>query len=219
LPNVWRYDNDQTEPVRATVVHFEESAIGVDFLSKPEMRDLRLLLARAGLGLQAFGETREGIANKITQLADLAGFGRVLALLEILHQLSECRELKPISGASFQPVASHIDAERLRCACEYVRENCCSAIDRNTVAGVVHMSPSGFSRFFKTHTGMTFQDFVSDVRISRACEMLVGGNQSIADIAYQCGFADVSTFNRAFKKLRDMTPSCYRREMSDAVRI
>ena len=215
LPHVWRYDED-SDAISATVVHFEESALGTDFLNKPEMRELRLLFARAGLGLQAFGDTRLAVAENISGLANLSGFSRVLALLDILHRLAGCREVKSISGSGFQPVASHIDAERLRCACDYIRENCQSSIDRDTVARVLHMSPSGFSRFFKTHTGMTFQDFVSDVRISRACERLVDGGQSITEIAYASGFADVSTFNRAFKKFRDMTPSDYRRAIGDA---
>jgi len=219
LPHVWRYDGEQAESIRATVVHFEETALGVDFLNRPEMRELRLLFARAGLGLQVFGATRIAIAKNISQLAALNGFSRVLALLEILHQLAGCPDVQQISGANFQPVASHIEAERLRCACDYIREHCHKSIDRDTVAQVLHMSPSGFSRFFKSHTGMTFQDFVSDVRISRACEMLVDGTQSITEIAYASGFADVSTFNRAFKKFRDMTPSVYRRAMVSATRM
>ena len=216
LPHVWRYDKQQAEPIHATVVHFEESALGADFLNKPEMRELRLLFARAGLGLQAFGETRLEIAKKISSLAALRGFSKILALLDILHRLASSPEVESISGSSFQPVASHIDAERLRCACDYIRENTHAAIDRDTVARVVHMSPSGFSRFFKTHTGMTFQDFVADVRVSHACQMLADGTRSITDVAYQSGFADVSTFNRAFKKFRDMTPSAYRRAIVTA---
>ncbi len=219
LPHVWRYDTEQAGSVRATVVHFEESSFGADFLNKPEMRELRLLFARAGLGLQVCGQIRARIAEKISALIEKRGFERLLALLEILHQIAESRDVNSISGASFQPVASHIDAERLRCACDYIRENYGAAINRDTVARVLQMSPSGFSRFFKTHTGMTFQDFVSDVRISRACELLVDKTQSVTEIAYGSGFGDVSTFNRAFRKFRGMTPSAYRKTMADTTQV
>jgi AraC-like DNA-binding protein len=103
-----------------------------------------------------------------------------------------------------------LDVERLRRACDYINDHAHQEITRNAVAEVVHMSVSGFSRFFKSHTGMTFQEFVADVRISRACLLLVTSDLPITDISLECGFADLSTFNRTFKRFRDSTPSQYR---------
>ena len=131
-----------------------------NLVHKPELRDIRLLLARAGQGLQIQGEARHDVAARIQELPGRTGFARVLGLLEILHILAEARDLQTISGAGFQPVAAQLEIERLRRACDYIREHACQSVDRDTVARVVHMSPGGFSRFFKTHTGMTFQDFL-----------------------------------------------------------
>ena len=57
---------------------------------------------------------------------------------------------------------------------------------------------------------MTFQEFVADVRISRACELLGSTSLSVTEIALECGFGEMTTFNRTFKKYRDTTPTKYR---------
>ena len=210
LPHVWRYDKTEGGIVGATVVHFDADVLGNDWLSRPELRDVRLLLSRASQGLQAIGDLRPQLIERIAQLADSSGLSRMIGLLELLQLMSESREMRTICGTGYQPVAAQLDVERLRRACDFITENAHQALSRDTVADVVHMSGSGFSRFFKSRTGMTFQEFVSDVRISRACELLASTSFSITEIALECGFSDMTTFNRTFKKFRAATPSRYR---------
>ena len=213
LPHVWRYDPTQSEQPKAVVVHFKEDFLGAEFSKKPEMRDVMLLLARAGQGLLATGQTRNVVAEKLCALPKLTGMGKLLGLLEILHCLAESTELETICSTGFQPVAAQLDIERLRRVCEYVDQHHKQQIDRDSVARLVHMSGSGFSRFFKSRTGMTFQDYVGDLRVGRACQLLTEAGRSITEIAFECGFSEMSTFNRAFKKFRNVTPSEYREEM------
>lgn len=210
LPHVWRYDKTDGGTVEATVVHFDTAVLGNDWLNRPEMRNVRLLLSRASQGLQAVGDLRPQLVEGLTKLADSTGLGRIIAILELLQLMSESREMRAICSTAYQPVAAQLDVERLRRACDFITENAHEELSRDTVADVVHMSASGFSRFFKSHTGMTFQEFVSDVRISRACELLASTSQSITQVAFECGFIDMTTFNRTFKKFRDTTPTNYR---------
>ena len=214
LPHVWRYDPAHSGRTNAVVVHFDPSFLGAEFLEKPEMRDVRLLMARAGQGLQAKGETRALVAEKLILISRQTGFSKVLGLLEVLHDLAVSSELEAICSGGFQPVAAQLDIERLRLACDYVKDNLQNAIDRETVAKVTHMSPGGFSRFFKSHTGMTFQDYVADVRIGHACQLLADAMLGIGEIASRCGYSEFSTFNRAFKKFRQTTPSEYRDQIN-----
>ncbi len=209
LPHVWRYDECSSK-IAATVVHFDASVLGSEWLDRPELRDVRLLLSRASQGLQAKGELQTQLVQKIGKLAESSGLSRIIGLLELLQVMSESRELESICSTGYQPVAAQLDVERLRRACDYITEHAHRNISRDTVADIVHMSGSGFSRFFKSHTGMTFQEFVADVRISRACELLGSTSSSITEIALECGFSEMTTFNRTFKKYRDTTPSKYR---------
>lgn len=210
LPHVWRYEKNSRKHVKATVVHFDVLVLGSDWLERPELRHVRLLLTRASQGLQASGRLRSQLAEGIEEICRLDGLERIIQLLKLLGLMAESRELSTICSVSPQAIVTNVDVERLRVACDFINQNSHEELTRDAVAKLVHMSGSGFSRFFKSHTGMTFQEFVSDVRISRACNLLGTTQLSITDIALECGFRELSTFNRAFKKYREKTPSQYR---------
>ena len=210
LPHVWRYDSTTAGDIEAVVVHFDAAVLGADWLQRPELRDVRLLLTRAGQGLQATGELQATLAERIISIGDSHGLSRMIGLLDILRVMSESREFNAICSTGYQPVAAQLDVERLRRACDFINEHAHEELTRDSVAEVVHMSSSGFSRFFKSHSGMTFQEYVADVRISRACQLLASSDLTITEISLRCGFTELSTFNRTFKRYRDTTPSKYR---------
>jgi AraC-like DNA-binding protein/mannose-6-phosphate isomerase-like protein (cupin superfamily) len=85
-----------------------------------------------------------------------------------------------------------------------------SAITLEQASGAAALSKFHFARFFKEQTGLTFHMYLSKMRITRAMEYLVESDCPITDIAYQCGFASLKTFNRLFKQYTGTTPSAYR---------
>ena len=76
------------------------------------------------------------------------------------------------------------------------------------------MPKESFSRFFKTRTGKTFVDSVNDIRLGHAARMLINTTSTIAEIAYSCGFNNMSNFNRAFKHKKNTTPKDFRENYS-----
>ncbi|GHU64150.1 AraC family transcriptional regulator [Spirochaetia bacterium] len=78
-------------------------------------------------------------------------------------------------------------------------------------ANNAYLSKFYFTRFFREKTGMTFHTYLSKYRINRAEEMLHETDDSITDIAYNCGFASLKTFNRLFKTYTGASPSEYRK--------
>jgi len=215
LPHVWRYLATGHAKVRASVIHFEDDFAGVDFLKQAEMREIRLLLVRAVQGLLIGGKTRKKVTKLVHRACRHDGFERVLDLLEILHCLSVSKELVPICSPGYQPTEADLHLERLKRVLQYIDEHLDGPIDRDTAATLIHLSPNGFSRFFRTHTGRTFQDFVIDRRISHACQLLFDANLSVTDVAFQCGFGSIAGFNRTFKRMRQMNPTEYRRRMTE----
>jgi AraC-like DNA-binding protein len=85
------------------------------------------------------------------------------------------------------------------------------AITLEQAADRVALSKFYFSRFFKEQTGLTFHTYLCKIRVVRAMECLLESDQSITDIAYQCGFSSLKTFNRLFKQYTGSPPSRYRR--------
>jgi transcriptional regulator GlxA family with amidase domain len=79
--------------------------------------------------------------------------------------------------------------------------------DASKIAGMTEVS---LSRFFKLRTGKTFVDTLNDVRLGHASRMLIETTHSVNEIAYKCGFNNMSNFNRIFKKKKDSTPKEFR---------
>ena len=78
------------------------------------------------------------------------------------------------------------------------------------VARQAHMTPQAFCRYFKRHTLHTFVSFLNKVRINEACKRLTDGRyDSIATVAYNCGFNSITNFNRVFKTVTGKSPSEY----------
>jgi AraC-like DNA-binding protein len=214
LPHVWRYNPAEGgDDVDAIAIHFREDFLGNDFLNCPELRDLKLLLSRACQGLQVIGPTRQEIVPMLAAIRKQSGFTRLMTLLNILDLISHSRDVLTLCSPLFQPVQAELEMERLRRVCDFIKSNYHRPIDRDTAADIAHLSPSAFSRFFRTHTGLAFQDFVSEVRVGQACHLLLDPSHSITDIALDCGFGDISTFNRNFRRHRNMTPTDYRVRM------
>jgi AraC-like DNA-binding protein len=78
------------------------------------------------------------------------------------------------------------------------------------VAKLIAMSDVAFSRFFKMRTGKTFVDTLNEVRLGHASRMLIDTTQSVNEIAYHCGFNNMSNFNLIFKKKKSCTPKEFR---------
>lgn len=214
LPHVWHYDcGPESDRVEAIAVHFRDNFLGADFFNAPEACDVRLLLSRASQGLQIVGDTRLALIPRMDQLRKQTGFTRLLTMLSILDLIARSREVLTLCSPLFQPISTELELQRLRRIIEHIKSHFDQPLDRDMAADIAHMSPSGFSRFFKSRTGMAFNEYVADVRIGYACRSLMDKRIAITDIALNCGFSDLSTFNRTFKKFRGMTPSEFRSRM------
>ena len=72
------------------------------------------------------------------------------------------------------------------------------------------MSPSSFARAFRRRHGCSFMHHVARLRVRRACSELSATSQTVAAIAFACGFPSLSSFNRWFRAVTGTTPRAYR---------
>jgi AraC-like DNA-binding protein/quercetin dioxygenase-like cupin family protein len=217
LPHVWHYHRGRRgDATHALVVHFSDNFLGSEFLKKPELRDINLLLARAKLGLEAQGATRGKAALLLRAMGEHEGFDRVLDLLSLLNLLAGSTELTTLCSSGFEPLAAEPEIERLRRVCEHIEAHFGEALDRDTLARIAHLSPSSFSRFFKAHTGKTFWEFVTEVRVGHACRLLQEEEDHVTEIALRCGFVDGTSFDRSFRRVKSMSPRQFRQFMKEA---
>lgn len=99
---------------------------------------------------------------------------------------------------------------RLSEALDYVQQHYTSPISLTEVAGVACMNPSYFSSFFKETIGSSFVDYLTQLRIHHADQLLRTTDYKILDIALQSGFGSLSSFNRSFKKIKGISPSHFK---------
>ncbi len=213
VPHFWSSDAapDAAALAHSVVVQWEAHFLGAEFFQAPEMRAVAQGWTRAGRGLQVMGRTRERVAAQLEELLGAQGLARLLALLRIWDDLARSDELRPLSSPGFSPSLSDFDAERINTVCRLVRERLGAPLAQPEAAAAVCLTPAAFSRFFKSKTGKTFAAFVNEVRIGQACRLLVEGRRAVGEIADECGFSNLSNFNRRFRDITGASPREYRR--------
>ena len=92
----------------------------------------------------------------------------------------------------------------------YVDDNYMHSITVQEAANKLGYSESHFMRFFKQQTNMTFISYLNDYRLAKAAESLSNTRLSILEISGNCGYENLSLFNRQFKRKYQMTPSAFR---------
>lgn len=97
-------------------------------------------------------------------------------------------------------------------AIQYIENNYAGHISLADLAKAAGMTPKYFCHFFYNITQKTPIEYLNYYRIERACESLILSDSSITDIAFDCGFNDVSYFAKTFKKYTETTPLNYRKK-------
>jgi two-component system response regulator YesN len=92
----------------------------------------------------------------------------------------------------------------------YIDEHYEEQIRLEHVAERLHVNANYFSSIFKRETGQSFIDYVNEVRVRRAMELLLKTEEKVSDISLHVGFGNFSYFNKVFKRISGVTPQVYR---------
>jgi len=215
LPHYWRNDAPAQTPANhahSLVVHFREECFGTEFLSLPELAEVRKLLLRARRGLVITGATKSEVKAQMLRLKGESGLGAVIGLLNILKILSESDEKQPLSSPGFTAFVDEFASERINKAYQYVFKRFAEALDHQEIARTAGMSLSAFCHYFKRVTGRTLSDFIKEVRIGHARKLLMETDATVAETAYASGFESLSNFNRQFLEVSGTSPKVFRQQ-------
>ena len=122
--------------------------------------------------------------------------------------------LNQTSAQSHQDTASISYSELIRPALEYMVENFHESISIDQLADLVHLSKSYFMNCFKRAVGIGAIEHLTHLRINAACDALADTNKIISEIAFTCGYSNLSNFNRQFKQIMGCSPKEYRKRES-----
>lgn len=108
------------------------------------------------------------------------------------------------------PRQKHKSLDRLKDILKYVETNYSEKITIADAAGICGFSESHFMKFFKSSMSVSFTDYLNHYRLTMAARLLLSSSDSIANIAAETGFENLSYFNRVFKRKYGCTPSVFR---------
>ena len=97
---------------------------------------------------------------------------------------------------------------------QYVEQSYSEPISLKSAASIAALESTYFSSYFRAKVGITFTEWLRQVRIEKAMELMKASDSSITHIAYEVGFGDLRTFERAFKKHTRMTPREFKKSVA-----
>ena len=121
----------------------------------------------------------------------------------LTHLLLDCEKIDSPQA----PIPDYIQF-----AARDIEKNYTGQFSLDDLAQQYHVSKFHFSRAFNHHIGMSFREYITYVRLRHAKEFLKHTNHPISQVAYDCGFDDVSYFVRIFRKKENCTPLHYRKQ-------
>lgn len=111
-------------------------------------------------------------------------------------------------------------AEKIQLIRDYIHQNYMKNLNLANTSARFFLSPNHFCRYFKTHTGVTFVEYLNLYRIKKAEELLRNNALGIMEISIRCGFGSVSQFYRYFKQIKAISPKELRKKqnMQDSIK-
>lgn len=206
-------DKCNSEDIHEITIQFKWDFSDKAFFGKNQFGSIQRMMKEAEKGLCFPQITILKVYNILDSLAEEKnGFYSVIKFLTILYELSICTGARTLSSSSFAKTAANTESRRVNKVSKYVNEHYAEEIRLNDLAELVNMSRTSFSRFFKLRTGKSLTDYITDIRVGHATRLLVDTTTTIAEIAYGCGFNNLSNFNRIFKKKKNCSPKEFREQ-------
>ena len=191
------------------VIQFPYDFLGSDFFENHAFTNIRDLLQRSYRGLLFHDPEKISVLNRITDMLLLNDFDRTMELLHILNILAQSKRFEVLSSMGYSSHLNKSESARLNAIYGFILDHFKTGLDLNTVARFAGMTPQAFSRYFRERTRRTFISFLNEVRIGYACRLISEKRMNISQICYECGYTNLSNFNRQFKKIMAMPPTQY----------
>ncbi|ASB48985.1 AraC family transcriptional regulator [Alkalitalea saponilacus] len=213
-PNLYHgwenYRNTGKQLLHEITIQFPKDIFEGPLMGKNILKPIRDLLQNAARGIAFSKETAKQAEPRLHNLTQKRGFDSFLEFQSLLYDLSISRNQKLLTNISFQHYSDFHNSERIEKIYNHVKANFNKKIMLEEAAQMLNMSVVSFSRLIKQRTGKSFIEFINEIRLGHATRLLIETNKSVSEICYECGFNNISNFNRTFKRKQGCTPSEFR---------
>lgn len=211
LPHVFKSDEGLAKKSLMLTLFFTKNAFGDYFFELEELGTLHPFFKKAENGFKVISNT-DLLKEHFKALKKASKFDRFVILLGILKGLSRAK-IKALSSFVYEKKYTDIEGKRMQDVMEHTMNHYQEYITLDDIAKVAAMTKNAFCKYFKKRTNKTYFQFLSELRIENASKLLTSNHElSVSETAYQCGFRNLSNFNRQFLTIKKKTPSKYRIE-------
>lgn len=192
------------------VIQFGEDFLGNAFLQKAEIQLIRQLISRSRMGIQFNEKTTKKAKKIIKSVLNKQGCGKLISLLKLLNVLSKAKGYNIICTKEYSLNLNLNALSRIKTVLDFIENNYKKDIKIREAAQLINLTESAFYKFIKKHTNKKFTQIVNEFRVDHATKLLIQGELTISQICYDCGYNNLSYFNRKFKEIMDVKPSEFR---------
>jgi len=219
-PHEWHcdpeyFDKDEVFKGEAIVIQFLEDFLGDKFFNIPENRILKKFLNDSTRGYEFYGKSKYKIISIMLNMVDMNDSDRLYALFSIFKIFSNTNEFRMLSSPASLDLFKLEENDPMQKALKYILQNFQKPIYLKDLLEITNMSNTAFYSAFKHSYRMSCKNFLLNIRIGYACKLLTEESMHISEIAYSCGFENLSNFNRQFKQIKGITPKQFVEQLID----
>jgi AraC-like DNA-binding protein len=216
IPHVWFSDTPSSEQrsgrtLESVYLLFNQQILPEGLTALPEFSYVNRALHYSERGIRITGETLNEVSRIMLQLPYLSSLKRLMLFYEIMDIIGRSDSFSFLASADYVKTRFSTTSNRIKHIHEFLMKNYREEVNLQQIAEVAHMAPASACRFFKSSTGLTIFEYLNEIKVEFARQLLLNTDMSVVDISYDCGFNNLSHFNKQFKKFNGSTPTQFRR--------
>lgn len=211
LPHVWKSSNESQIRSVSLSLFISAQKFKEHLSAFGDVRRTDHLFQNAKRGILITGTAKKNIVGLLGLASKQHGFNRVITLLCLTNILERTNEYRLLASPNYVNCIPFRDNERMKKVYDFLIKNFTNDIQFHQIADLAGMNPNAFCRFFKSQTQKSLTQFINEMRIGHACKLLIENDVPISQIAYECGYNNVSNFNHFFKVIKNVSPTEYRK--------
>lgn len=212
IPHCWNYYKRKISlpEEKGIMLHFKLSSLGEELLSQHELHTIRKLLIDSERGIAFSVEDAKKAEPYLINMVQSKGIEKMINFFNVMKIMSSSVKRNFLCSDNYKQAFDERGNKKMTDVYNYIREHYSKQISLEKISKIAQMSPFAFSRYFKKNCGAGFIEYLSRVRMNKACYLLRETEYQIHNIAADCGFSSISNFNKHFKKIEGIAPRDYR---------
>lgn len=214
IQHVWTFNNVDIFPdgcIETISVLFDKKTLETISSIFPEIRDSVDSLLNLHEARRYQRPLQTELANILLSMRHLKPGNRIPLIMDLLLKMSD---LSYTTGAGCNVTLTDTE-KRLAQVEVYCKCNFNKTLTLESASKFIGMNKSSFCSFIKKHTGHTFSEYLNNIKIKNAVDLLNSASYNIAEVAYLSGFCSVTYFNRVFRNQFGISPSQYRKKLKE----